>query len=123
MAGPDSEKPRAPARLSPGGADPPLLASWEQPRHSPRPARAIEQAGNRRALLGARLPPTTRPAAHRRRRDAEASRRLAHRQPRLARLHKRKTARQSELGVTVKLHPGPSSRSESWQTHSLERGP
>jgi hypothetical protein len=38
-------------------------------------------------------------------------------------LDEREASRQSELGITVKLHPGPSSRCESWQTHSLEGGP
>jgi hypothetical protein len=33
------------------------------------------------------------------------------------------TTGQSELGVTVKRHPGPSLEGESWQTHSLKGGP
>jgi hypothetical protein len=33
-------------------------------------------------------------------------------------LHECETADQSELGVTVKRHPGPSLGRESWQTHS-----
>ena len=37
--------------------------------------------------------------------------------------HKLPTPGESELGVTVQPHPGPSSGRESWQTHSLEGGP
>src|SRR5262249_57792964 len=105
------------------GADPPLRAGRQQGRHPLRPARTIKQTGERAAPLPARRPPATRPAADRGRRDAEAPSDLSYRQPALARLDERESPRQSELGVTVKLHPGPSSSSESSQTHSLEGGP
>src|SRR5213079_3534096 len=119
----DGQQPRTPAGAAPGRTDTTLLGSRQQPRHPPRPARAIEQTGKRPALLLIGLAPAAAPAADGRLRDAEPPRHLPHRQPPLTRLHQRETARQSELGVTVKLHPGPSSRSESWQTHSLEGGP
>jgi hypothetical protein len=82
-----------PAAASACGADPALLRRRQQPRHPPRPARAVEQAGQRRPLVLTRPPPATRPAADRRRRDTEASRHLPHRQAGLTRLRESEPSR------------------------------
>jgi len=65
------------------------------------------------------MPPTVR----RRRRNAESRRGSPHAHPPFDRLNQRKTASQSELGVTVKHHPGPSLGRESSQTNSLKGDP
>jgi len=38
-------------------------------------------------------------------------------------LDEREAGGRSELGVTVKRHPGPSLGRESWQTHTLKGDP
>jgi hypothetical protein len=45
------------------------------------------------------------------------------RHPPLDQLHQRDTTSRSELRVSVHIHPGPPSGSESSQTHSLRTGP
>jgi hypothetical protein len=59
----------------------------------------------------------------RRRRDAEGGRGRLQRHPRLDRLHQGETTGQSELGVSVQLHPRPPFERRSGKTHSLEGGP
>src|SRR6266508_1548897 len=119
----ERQQPRPPAGAAPSGADPPLLADREQPWHPARAARPVIEADACAPLLGARLAPAPRPATGRRRRDAEGGRGRPQRASLFDRTHERVATGQSELRVTVNLHPGPSSRSESWQTHSLEGGP
>jgi hypothetical protein len=63
------------------------------------------------------------PAMSCRRRDAEGRRGGLHTHASFDRLDERQAAGQSELGVTVKHHPGPSFGRESSQTHSLKGGP
>src|SRR5947209_10700831 len=86
-------------------------------------AGAIEQTAEARASRLARLPPAMPAAMRRRRGDAEGRRRSLHAHSPLDCLHKRQPTGQSELGVAVKRHPGPSLGRESWQTHSLKEAP
>src|SRR4051812_30644973 len=62
------------------------------------------------------------PAMRRRRRDAEGGRGRLQRKTILDRADEREPTSQSELGVSVQIHP-PSFERESGKTHSLEGGP
>src|SRR6516225_8157544 len=68
-----------------------------------RTARAIQQ----RLRLAPAIEPTMPPPVRRRRRDAEGGRGRLQRQPLLDRAHQREPASQSELGVSVQIHPRP----------------
>src|SRR5581483_11837580 len=84
-------------------ADPLLQLAREQPRRPARTARAIEQ----RLRSATAVQPAVPPAVRRRRRDAEAGRGRLQRQTILDRAHQRETTSQSELGVSVQIHPRP----------------
>src|SRR6516225_4098967 len=68
-----------------------------------RTARAIQQ----RLRLAPAIEPTMPPPVRRRRRDAEGGRGRLQRQTRLDRAHQREPTSQSELGVSVQIHPRP----------------
>src|SRR5437764_13360137 len=110
MAGLAGDQPRSPARATPERADPRLLTARQHPRAALRPRAAIVEAGLAAALLLTGLTPAMPPAVRRRRRHAERGRGRPQRHPPLDRQHQLMTATQAELGVTVKLHPGPPSR-------------
>src|SRR5207237_7476345 len=69
--------------------------------------RAIKQTRQRPARLLARLQPTVPPTMRRRRRDTESGRGRPQRQTILDRAHQREPPSQSELGVSVQIHPRP----------------
>src|SRR5215207_4160299 len=102
------DEPRSPTRLPAAGADSLLQLGGELARARVRPARAIEQTDASGASLLARLLPAMPPAVSGRGRDAEGARGRLQARSSFDRLHERETAGQSELGVTVKRHPGPS---------------
>ena len=87
-------------------------------------ARAIHQAGERRALLLAGSPPAPMPALQTV--AGETLKRFAtsrHLQPLLARLHERRSARRVRAWRYGEASSGPLLVCESSQTHSLEGGP
>src|SRR5439155_6751976 len=98
-------KPRPPASLSPAVADPLLQIGGEKPRRAVRPTRAVQQ----RLKLPAAIKPAMPPSVHRRRRHAEAGCSLLQRTTILDRAHEREPPGQSELGVSVQIHPSPPS--------------
>src|SRR5437764_3809230 len=112
-----------PARATPGGADPLLLACRQQPRRAVRPRRSILETAQRYALLERRLRPAPPPLTSGRRRNSAASRRCTTRKTAFDIADQRPPASESETRVTVKPHPGPSFDCEPSQTHSLEGGP
>src|SRR5207237_8492350 len=79
----------------------------EPARRTVRTTRAIEQTGKRAAGLLTGPQPALPPAVGRRRRHTEGGRGSPHRQSLLDRLDQRDTASQSELGVSVQIHPRP----------------
>jgi hypothetical protein len=83
--------------------DPRLQIGCEQPRRAMRPARAIEQGARLAAASQPAMPPAMRP----RRREVESGRGRLQRETVLDRAHQRETASQSELGVSVQIHPRP----------------
>jgi hypothetical protein len=123
MAGLAGDQPWPPAATSPGRADLLLLDLGQQSRHPVRTGRPILETTQRPTLLRRRFPPAPPPLARRRRRNAATPRRLPARTPRFDVADKRSPTSKSETRITVKGHPGPLSRREPWQTHSLEGGP
>ena len=113
----------APAGAAAAGADPCLQRRSELARRATGSARAIAQAGAAAAVLLAGRRPAMPPAMRGRGRDAEGRRGGLDAHSPFDCQHERQAAGQSELGVTVKRHPGPSFGRESWQTHSLKGGP
>src|SRR5207245_646410 len=98
---------RPPAGIRAAGADRLLELRRELPRRPTWTPRAVEQTRQRSASLLARLPPSVPPAVRRRGRNAEGGRGRLQRHPLLDRLHQGETAGQSELGVSVQIHPRP----------------
>ena len=94
---------RTPTGLAPAVADPLLQLSRQQPWREVRTARAIPQ----RSCLPTTVKPATPPAMRRRRRNTEGRRGRSHRAPTFDRAHKREPTCQSELGVSVQIHPRP----------------
>src|SRR5712691_10765304 len=72
-----------------------------------RTTRTIEQTRQRSAGLLASLKPAMPPAMRRRRRNVEGDRGRLQRLAVLDRPHQGETASQSELGVSVQIHPRP----------------
>src|SRR5947209_8851193 len=98
---------RPPTGMTPAFADPLLQLSVEQPRASPRPARAIEQPAARTQLLLACGEPPMPPAMGGGGRHAEGGGRRLLRHPIRDRLRQREPTRRSELRSRVSPHPGP----------------
>src|SRR5438876_9615149 len=89
--------------LSPTVADPLLQLARKQPRRTPRPARAIHE----RAQLASTSEPAMPPAMRCRRRHTEGGRGRLQRKPFLDSPHQREPTSQSELGISVQIHPSP----------------
>ena len=106
-AGRTDDQARPPSGLAPAGTDRLSELGRQLPRRLMRTAGAIAQANERRAGFLAGLQPTMPPAVRRRRRHAEAGRSPLQRHPLLDRLDQREPASQSELGVSVQIHPCP----------------
>src|SRR5207245_5100605 len=94
---------RPPTRLAATVADPLLQLRSEQPWRAVRPTRAINQCARLPTTIEPAVPPTMR----RRRRHAEGGRGRLQRHPLINRADQRETASQSELGVSVQIHPRP----------------
>jgi len=119
------EPPRPEVRLSPGAQDRLFFGRRQPPRLMMRPTRPVAEPRCRRSsvVLSTAHSPTAPPPVGGRRRHVQGGRGRPERHPFIDQLDKRNTARRSELGVSVQLHPGPPSRREFRKTHSLRTGP
>src|SRR5262249_41279689 len=98
-----SDQPRPPAGGAPAAANALLQFGCKPSRRVGRATRAIAK----RLRSAPAVEPTMPPAMRRRRRHVEGGRRRPQRQAPLDRGHQCNTTAQSELGVSVQIHPRP----------------
>ncbi len=101
------DQPRSPAGFAAAGTDRLLEVRCELAWRAVWTTRAVEQAAQRAPSLVRCLCPAMPPAVRRRRRHAEGGRGRLQRQSILDRSHECKATGQSELGVSVQMHPRP----------------
>jgi hypothetical protein len=106
-AGGAGDQPGSPPSAAAAGADRLLELRRQLARRAVRATRAIKEADQRLARLLARLQPAVPPTMRGRRRHAEGGRGRLQRHPLLDRLDHGQAAGQSELGVSVQVHPCP----------------
>src|SRR6476661_6619877 len=101
------DQPRPPTCPTSTCTDPLLHFGSELAWRALRPTRAITQTRQRPPLLVTRLAPALPPPVRCRRRNAETSSSLPQRAAILDRANQREPTSQSELGISVQIHPSP----------------